>query len=615
MRTTFCLVLAALALLWDAGTARAQEVQALVTETTVGAEELVRFTIEVRGAEFDQIRIPSPPEAEGLALVQRNPATQTSISVTGATVVRSIGYSWRYQPLREGTVRIPAASVEIGDLTFTTEPIELMVVPQAQRPQARPQPRGGLLDPFGLSAEEPAASAVGERDVYIRALPSAREAFQNEQVTIDYELLFRGDLQPRNSRLADSWDAEGFWREELEIEPRPVARTEVQNGVRYNVILLKRVAVFPTRQGPLTVDPLRIETEVIAPRRAGDPFSRPFFSLRTPFQLIERASPEVRIESIALPAGAPDSFNGAVGQFRLQATTSRNEVEIGEPLQLTVSITGAGNLAMLERPQLSLPGVFEAYDPEVEMAIARTGSIVNGTKTFKYLLVPRSNGAFSIAPIEFAYFDPRSNSYHTLRSESMPVAVTGATSGPMATGTTISGFPVDDITTTIAASPWVSLDSKPLHRKGWPYAFLAVPLLLLGLVYVARQRATRLALDTAYARSQRAHPLARKHLKQARTMLRGQSSRAFYEELERAVLGFVGNRLNIHELGMTRAQLEAELKTAGITDEVCRQVQALLATCDTGRFLPDLPDQDSMERALEDASRLVVVLDAAFRSL
>lgn len=614
MRTASCFILAALAFLWAGGPARAQQVEALVNETTVGAEEQIRFTIEVRGAEFDQISIPSPPEAEGLALVQRNPATQTSISVTGAAVVRSIGYSWRYRPLREGAVRIPATSVQIGDLTFATEPIELMVVPQSQRPQPRRQSRGGLLDPFGFPAEEPAAGAVGDRDIYIRALPSAREAYQNEQITIDYELLFRGDLQPRNSRLADSWDAEGFWREELDIESRPVARTEVQNGVRYNVILLKRVAVFPTRQGPLTVDPLRIETEVIASRRAGDPFSRPFFSLRTPFQLIERASPEVRIESVPVPAGAPASFNGAVGQFRLQAATSRDEIEVGEPVQLTVSITGAGNLAMLDRPELSLPGVFEAYDPEVELAVARTGSIVTGTKTFKYLLVPRSNGAFSIAPVEFAYFDPNDNSYHTLRSESMPVSVTGSASGPLATSTTITGFPVDDITPTLGSSPWVSLHSKPLHRNAWTYAFLAAPLLLLGLVFLARRRATRLALDTAFARNQRAHPLARKHLKQARMMLLGQSSRAFYEELERAVLGFIGNRLNIHERGMTRLQLGSALKTAGLTEEVCKHVQSFLDLCDTGRFLPDIPDQDAMEGALEDASRLVVLLDASFRA-
>ncbi len=607
-------IVPALALLGVSGSSRAQDVQALVNETMIGTEEVVRYTIEVRGAEFSEIRTPTAPEAEGLAIIQRNPATQTSISITGATVVRSIGFSWRYQPLREGGVRIPSVDVTIGDQTIATEPIDLTVVPQSQRPVARRQPRGSVFDPFNPPVSEPAPSPIGDRDIYIRATPSARKAFQNEQVTIDYELFFRSDLQPRNSRLADSWDAEGFWREELETEPRPVARTEVINGVRYNVILLKRVAVFPTRQGQLTVDPLRIQTEVIAPRRAGAPFSRPFFSLRSPIEVIERASLAVPIESVPVPSSTPETFSGAVGQFRLQASTTRDSVEVGESVQFTVRISGTGNLAVLERPVLSLPGVFEAYDPEVETSVARDGDLVHGTKTFTYLLVPRSNGNFVIPSVEFAYFDPRAEQFHTLRSEPRSIAVTGAADGPSATGTTMPGFPVDDITRLLPSSPWVALSVTPLHRNPWGYVILAFPLVLLGLVVLARRRTTRLAMDTAYARSLRAHPLARKHLKQARIRLRDQRPRQFYEELERAVRGFIGDRLNIQELGLTRAQLDAALEAARLSEDVRRQVQEFLATCDTGRFAPDVPGKETMDHGLEGASRIIVLLDAAFRA-
>ena len=598
-------------------TAQEVQVQALVSETTIGAEESMSYTVEVKGAEFSAVGTPQPPETEGLVLVQPMPSRQTNISIVNGRRSQSISYQWMYRPVREGTARILAASVEVNGRTYQTQPIRLTVVPQSQRPQRRRTSRSLFPDPFGRSAdpapdaEEP-ESGISERDIFIRAVPSARTVYLNQQVTIEYQLFFRTYIQPRHSRLADSWDAEGFWREELDVEARPMPRATVENGLRYNSIVLKRVAVFPARNGTLNVDPLRIETEVFAPRSPNDPFGRRFFSLRNPYETIERASPQVQIKARPLPGGAPESFTGAVGRFEMDAEISRTEVEVGEPVQVTVHLSGSGNLAMLDGPVLKVPGIFETYDPEINTSINSSGRQVRGSKTFTYLLVPRSNGTFTLPPIELAYFDPSIEQYRTLRSDPMTIRATGTASPTMAVSTTATGLPVDDIAQPITTPEWIRLQRRPLHRSPWTYLLVAVPLLLVGLTLALRRHATRLATDTAYARNRRAHPLARKHLKQATALLEKDQPRAFYEELERAVLGFIGNRINVAELGLTRPQLDERLAATGLEEAPRNALQQFLQTCDAARFAPNRPSHKQMETSLDEANHLIVTLDAAF---
>jgi len=614
--------LATLLLFVDFGTksaiAQAISVQALVNETTVGTEEAVSYTLEIKGASFSDVETPEPPETEGLVLLQALPSTQRNISFVNGVMEQSVAFQWSYRPVREGTVRILGATVTAKSKTYQTNAIRIKVVPQAQRSQRRSPTRSLFPDPFARSRdrsdddEVQTQSSVSDRDIFIRAIPSARTAYQNEQVMIEYLLFFRNFIQPRHSRLADSWDAEGFWREELDVEARPMPRSTVENGLRYNSIVLKRVAVFPTRIGTLNIDPLRIETEVFAPRSPGDPLNR-FFSLRNPYETIERASRPVTIEARALPDGAPESFQGAVGQFEMKAQISRTEVDVGEPVQVTLRISGTGNLAMLQAPLLNAPGIFEAYEPEVNTVIESGGRRVRGTKTFTYLLVPRSNGTFEVPPIEFAYFDPAGGRYRTLRADPMTISVTGTATTPLATSATAAGLPVDDIARPLTTqADWRRLDRTPLYGSLWTYVALLFPLLLIGLTYAFRRHATRLATDPAFMRNRRAHPLVRKHLKHATTLLQQDHPRAFYEELERAVLGFIGNRLNIAELGLTHAQLDDRLADTGLWPATREELQRLLETCDAARFAPNRPSHTQMEASLDQARGLIVTLDAAF---
>lgn len=582
-------------------------VEASVNETTIGSEEALTYSITVQGSDGSNIRTPNPPPTEGLSLLQSIPGTSRNVSIINGRVSQSISFNWTYRPVREGEARLGSTSVTVGNRTFDTERITVRIVPQSQRPARTPR-----RDPFGSLFAQPQQAEPpvqpDDRDIFIRAVPSRRTAYRNQQVTVQYRLFFRDGIQLRQSRLTDSWDAEGFWREELDVDTRPVPQVVIENGLRYNTIVLKRAALFPTRTGELSVDPLRIETEAMVPS-SRDPFQS-FFALRSRFTPVELSSDPIEIETLPLPDGAPESFNGAVGTLGMTARLSRSDVEVGESVELTVRISGTGNIATLDAPPIRLPASFEKYDPRIETTIERSGASLTGVKTFTWIIIPRANGTYELPPVEFSWFDPGREEYRAIRSEPFTVSVTGSADVPASIVATTNGLPVDDFAPAFrTASEWTRTAGKPLHRRWWVYVLLFLPVAVLGAVLFRERHRSRLTTDISWARGRRAHPLSRKHLRRAAELMEEGRTAAFFEELDRAVLGFIGNRLNVAERGFTRAGLRSLLAGRGVPAEVLDRLLRLLDHCDRGRYAPASETPDDLDRALDEASDLIPVLD------
>jgi hypothetical protein len=178
-----------------------------------------------------------------------------------------------------------------------------------------------------------------------------------------------------------------------------------------------------------------------------------------------------------------------------------------------------------------------------------------------------------------------------------------------------NGLPVDDIASILTSrDSWSDTSALPLHRSPLPYAALMIPAALLLVMQIRQRHIERLASDTRYARSRMAHPLAKKHLRKAEHLLKKDDPRAFYEEIERAVTGFIGNRLNISELGLTRSQIDARLIDAGVAEPIRASLRVLLEECDQARFAPILPDRQAMESASERAAQVIIGVEEAVQS-
>jgi len=600
-------------LLLTSQTSIAQNVSGSVSSSTIGTEESVSYTLEISDSDGSEIVTPTPPDAIGLTLISGNPSRSTNMSIINGQISTSVSYTWHYRPEKEGDAQILETAITVGETSFTTQPVTITVVPQSQRPQTQSRSRS----PFGgfslfddpVSGDPPAE--VTQQDIFIRANQSTTEAYLNQQITLDYKLYFRPWTSPRNSRQADSWDAEGFWREEIDLSDNQDIQTVVENGIQYQAVTIRRVAVFPTRPGELSIDPLSIAAEV---RPSGiNPFSSPFFS--NSYTTIERASSPINITSKPLPDNAPNGFNGAVGQYSLATELNQTELDVGEVLQLSLTISGTGNIALIEAPKPSFPGIFEIYDPEVSVSKTTSGNLIQGTKTVIWLLIPRTNGTFQVPPIEFVYFDPFQSDYMVLSSTLDPITVTGSSISAVATASTASGFPVDDIAVLKRDPRWILTNRSPLHQQNWFYLLVIVPILGLGVTAILSRRMVRLATDTQWARNRKAHPLARKHLKNARNLVSGDHPDKFYAALELAILGFLGNRLNISERGLTRKQLTSVLTEVGIQGQSQQDLISFLDTCDAARFAPNRPEQSLLQEHLHTAGQILSSLGQEIASI
>jgi len=577
-------------------------ISATATPTEVGTEERVTVTIEVTGAARSTIQSPSPPPTTNLVLQDPTPTTRRELSFDSGALTRRITFRWTYRPMRVGIGRIRPTTLRIRGQNYTTDEIRLRVVPQSQRPSRPSRAHGTAPDPPSQPASR-RPSALRPRDLFIRATASADAAYQNEQVTAEYRLFFRPGVRLRQSRMADAWDAPGFWREELDVAARPTPRTTELYGQTYKSIVLKRVALFPTRAGTLNVDPLRIETEAQArPEQRQSP--------RPPYEPVTLSSEELSVVATALPPNAPPAFDGAVGQFTLATEVDTDSVKVGEGVTLTVRLQGTGNLSTVSPPAVDPPSDVEVYEPSVRTDLDRSGNAVRGTKSFTYTLVPRSNGRFTLPPIRFAYFDPATERYRTRRSEPTALQVTGDVP-PDAVAQTGQGLPVGNIAGPLDPDGhWVRPDRPPLYQQPWAYGALLVPIVLAagGLTYrryVGARAAAPLEEPPAGL------DVAQQHLQDAHRHLREGKVDAFHQTVERAVLTFFATRLNLSQTpgGLARDALARALTRHDVPDPERAALHDLLDACDEAQFTPAAPSHNTMEATLDQAQTLLLRLD------
>ena len=298
----------------------------------------------------------------------------------------------------------------------------------------------------------------------------------------------------------------------------------------------------------------------------------------------------------------PPSFGGAVGQFTLRAFTDLDVVTSGEPAHLTVAIEGTGNVATLAAPAVEAPPEIDVFPPEENRFIDRRDVPLRGTKTFDYTLAPRGGGVFEISPVEWSYYDPTAGAYRTLRAGPFPLEVTGPAAALAPASGPAAGVPLG----LLAEADWrragAAAVSLPAGVLG---AALVLPLLALLGVAALRRRTDRRVDRSPEALALRAHPEAKRRLREARAA-RGP---ALYVAVERAVRDFLADRLGVPAHGLARPALLDALGACGVTAETRADVAALLARCERAQFAPTAPAEDPTVTTAK-AARLFAAVDA-----
>ena len=545
-----------LAGLFVSAPAAAQSAQVTVDRDRVELDDDVVVELTVRGGRGRQLRAPAVTCC--LRLVSPRPFFDVSSTVNGETE-RTV--SWRYRAIRPGDARILSDVVEVGGRTVRTQPVDVEITAAAPAPAPRDLPAG---------------------DLFVRAEASRTTAVVGQQVFVDYVLYFDPSIQPRQTTPTGTWDAPGAWREELDVPPA-YPRTVQRGGQTLESVTIRRVALFPTRAGALELAPMDFAIDLFreAPDLADDPFGSFFRPFASTFDEEDVTAPGVTIDVAPLPAGAPPSFSGAVGQFGLATSVEPRRVTAGDPVEVRLTLTGTGNLATLPAPALDVPTSVDVYDPSEELDLDRKADPLRGRKTFSYTLVPQAGGTLDLPPAVWSYYDPSDGRYKTLRSDAVEITVDGPA---------LAARPAPNASGLLTEADWRAAP----RASGWLWwvlgGGLALPALaLLGLA-VARAGRERRRADTPARRAARATPEVRRRLAAARPL----DGPPFYAALDDALRQFLADRLGVPRTARSRADVERALRGRSVPAPLRERVDALLQAAERGQFAPGAaPDREA----------------------
>ncbi|MCR5408349.1 MAG: BatD family protein [Bacteroidales bacterium] len=538
--------------------------------------------------------------------------TSTSIQITNGKTVRTsqVSYTYILQAKRTGSYTIAPATATVKGKTISSNAVTVKVVDNGAKGG---QSGGSQAQQQQQQSQQ--STSTQESDIFMRLTLSRSSVVVGEPVTATLKIYHRANLVGFENAKFPAF--KGFWSQEVESPSNVEFKREEVNGTVYNAALLRRWVIIPQKPGDVSIDPAEIVCLVnVQRRRTGGSIFDDFFGsdYATVRQRVYTTSPVLHVA--ALPEGAPSSFGGGVGEFSVKARVSKDTLKTHDAASLIVTLTGKGNIALLEAPKVNFPPDFEVYD----VKSSTSGGATSGTKTFEYPFIPRSHGDFTIAPVQFSYYDVKTRRYVTAKTDSLHLAVQRAPGSAAAvtdTGTTLTvdrkgvrnlGEDIRFIKTKTALG-----QPKSFFIGTATYAVLVALMVLaaLGFWLGFRKIAARRA-DVAGTRNRKATKQALKRLSQAKEFLQKDLYTAFYEELHRSLLGFVGDKLSMDMAEQSKENISGALVSKGVPEATAAKFVGLLEECEYARYSPDA-GHDAMNAHYEKAVATITAIDSSMK--
>ncbi len=566
-----------------------------------------QFQYVIEGSEQGDVTLPS---LEGFQLMAGPFSSYSSHSqwINGKmSMEKVVTYTHILRATKQGTLTIPPSTVRVGRKDYKTNSVQVSV---NQGSESAPAP--GQSQPSqgeGESAHETDASD----QVFLRVLPSKKEVYVGEQLVSALKVYTRVNTRPASA--AKDLPYEGFYKKSL--DPDDAAQRQDIDGQQYVTQVIQRHILIPQKSGKIVIEPFESDWMIQqrVQRRSSNSvfdsfFDDPFFSgvQEVPATLSTRP---VTINVKPLPDGAPEGFTGAVGSFTMKAELSADEIEVNEALSLKVKIHGTGNLPLLGEPLVSLPLDHDLYDVSRALNISTSGNRISGDVTFEYPIVARHAGRFRIAPIQFAWFDPSKQRYMTETTDEFSFTVLKGEAedsngvvyipGVMHENVDNIGTDIRDI---IRPVPELTPMATSLLGKSWyRLLFLLVALLTL-LVFSLIKIMTRRNADLRLVRTRKASRSARNRLKKAEKYRKGGDEDRFYEEIGKAIWGYLADKLNIETSALSREVITSELLSRGVGEELLKEYSRILDASEFSRFAPSSEKSD-INQLYKEAALLI----------
>ncbi len=529
-------------------------------------------------------------------------STGSSVQIVNGSMTRSVSvtYTFVLLPQAAGNVTIGAAEVAVDGTVYRTDPLPVEIVDEGTAAQQRQSPQSGQSGTQAERSDEArsqseAQGRIGKQDILLRAVVSRTSVYKNEPLHVAFKLYTRVPVVDVSVGSMPSFN--GFWSQDLSSNSTTARQgRETFNGKVYETHVVCEYLLYPQQAGTLTIDPMEMTAlaqVVVQSRRNIDPF---FGSGREVYNVPrEVKSQRVTVQVKPLPAGAPASFSGAVGSFTMDAQLPEGRLAANSGATCTVKISGTGNLTFVQAPKLNLPGSFEQYNVKTTESINATGAGISGYRQFEYPFIARAEGTYDVAPIEFSYFDPARMQYVTLSARPLTLEVTPDTRGGSDGSVVLQGRGMSKEEVKLLGQDirFIKLGNAQLRGRSVPFLFsgaywalLAAILVGFGALYAALRKRIRESQNVALVRGRRANKVAVQRFRAARGDMEEQNRHAFYEEMLRALWGYMGDKFNIPVANLTKESVREELHKRGVSAEDAQRFTAIITQCDEAQYSP-----------------------------
>ena len=509
-----------------------------------------------------------------------------SIQIVNNAMTRVINYTITYVllPQQEGNFTIGAASVRVGKSQYKTKALPIEVVEETPESSGGQQAVQG-----GQSADD--VQQVSKDDILLRMILSRTTAFKGEPIRATLKLYYRVNLRGDNGSKFPSFN--GFWAQEIEQDAQP--QRERYNGKVYETLVAKEYLLYPQQAGTLVIEPaeLNVVAQVLVQSANPDPFFGGGHEVYDVRRSLRTAPVKVTVRD--LPAGAPASFSGAVGKFTMASDVPSTELAANSAATYTIKISGTGNLSFVQAPKLTLPSSFEQYNVKTTESINASAAGISGYRQFEYPFIARAEGTYDVEPVEFSYFDPARMQYMTLRSRPLELEITPDAKGGGGDAYVVQGrgMSKEEVKMLGQDIRFIKLGNAQLRPVREPFLFGAVYWgLLVGIlalftaVYVALRKQIRESQNAALVRGKRANKVAVQRFRVAKRYMEEQNRHAFYEEMLRALWGYMGDKFNIPVANLTKENVREELHKRGVSAEESQRFTSIITKCDEAQYSP-----------------------------
>lgn len=574
------------------------------TPSRVEAGENFRVSFKVTTQDVDDFR--SGLHSTDVVEVIAGPYTSSESSfqmVNGHTSSSSsITYTYTLYAAKSGVYNIPAAHARVGGKQISSRPAKVTVVGSAQG-RGNNSPKMHEDDNYQPHMKA-AGSAISGRDLFIKVSANKKKVYEQEPILLTYKVYTLVDLTQLEGKMPE---LTGFHTQEIPLPQQKSFHIERVNGKPYRTVTWSQYVMYPQMTGKMEIPSITFKGIVVQQNRSVDPFEA-FFNGGSGYVEVKRniVAPSIKIDVLPLPQ-KPANFSGGVGKFNISAQLNKNELKAGDPLSLRIVVGGIGNLKLIKQPVVNFPKDWDKYDPKVTDKTKLTSNGLEGNMIYDILAVPRNQGHYTIPPVELTYYDTSLNQYKTIKTQSFEIEVAKGDGSRSSVVDYSKDQPKDIKDIKKGEAELHSVDNFFFGSVGYMMSLLIPFAAFVALLVIFRKRAIDNA-DLVKMKGKKANKIATKRLRQANKLMLAGKSNEFYDEVLRALWGYVGDKLNMPAEKLSRENISEKLQSHNVDDNTISKFLSAIDDCEMMRFAPGDPE-GNMNKTFESAMTAIMEIE------